>query len=133
VLHRIFALCFNSCNTLLPNLDWLGSALSCFAINMLRAQTLNPTWCMDHVFFNRRTRINLDCHVLWVQVNQSCLDLDRTGYHAVDVGFWVVLELIIRWIRFRFNLIDLSSLVTLVPSPRNPIRLYSRIRQFSHI
>jgi hypothetical protein len=84
-------------------------------------------WCMDHLFSNSRTRINLDCHVLWVQVYQSCLDLDRIGYHAVDAGFWVVLELIIRWIRFRFNLMDLSSLITLVPSSQNPIRLYSRI------
>jgi hypothetical protein len=95
---------------------------------MLHVQVSNPTWHMDHVLFNSRTQINLDCHVLWVQVYQSCLDLDRTGYHAVDAGFWVVLELIIRWIRIRFNLIDLSSLITLVPSPRNPIRLYSRIR-----
>jgi hypothetical protein len=83
---------------------------------------------MDHVFFNSRTRINLNCHVLWVRVCQSCSDLDRTGYHAVDAGFWVVLELIIWWIRFRFNLIDLSSLAMLVPSPWIPIRLYSRIR-----
>jgi hypothetical protein len=28
------------------------------------------------------------------------VNLDRTGYHAVDAGFRVVLELIIRWIRF---------------------------------
>jgi hypothetical protein len=124
---------FNSCNTLLPNLDWLGSALSCFVILMLHVQTLDPTWHMDHVFFDSRTRINLDCHVLWVQVCQSCLDHDRTGYHAVDAGFWVVLELIIWWIRFRFNLIDLSLLTMLVPSPRDPIRLYSRIRQSSHM
>jgi hypothetical protein len=38
--------------------------------------------------------------VLRVQVCQFCINLDRTGYHAVDAGFWVVLELIIRWIRF---------------------------------
>jgi hypothetical protein len=38
--------------------------------------------------------------VLRVQSFQSCVDLDRTKYHAVDAGFWVVLELIIRWIRF---------------------------------
>jgi hypothetical protein len=52
------------------------------------------------------------------------MNLDRTGYHAVDAGFWVVLELIIRWFRFRFNLIDLSYLVMFVPSPRIPIRLF---------
>jgi hypothetical protein len=114
---------FNSCNTLLPNLDWLGSALSRFMIPMLHVQVSNPTWHMDHVLFSSRTRINLDCHVLWVQVYQSCLDLDRTGYHAVDAGFWVVLDLIIRWIKFRFNLIDLSPLITFVPSSWNPIRL----------
>jgi hypothetical protein len=38
--------------------------------------------------------------VLRVQACQSCVNLDRTGYHAVDAGFWVVLELIIQWIRF---------------------------------
>jgi hypothetical protein len=27
------------------------------------------------------------------------VNLDRTGYHAVDVGFWVILKLVIRWIR----------------------------------
>jgi hypothetical protein len=27
------------------------------------------------------------------------VNLDRARYHAVDAGFWVVLELIIRWIR----------------------------------
>jgi hypothetical protein len=75
-----------------------------------------------------RIRINLDCHVLRVQACWSCIDLDRTGYHVVDAGFWIVLELVIRWTRIRFNLIDLSPLAMFVPSPRNPIRLYSRIR-----
>jgi hypothetical protein len=28
------------------------------------------------------------------------MNLERTGYHAVDAGFRVALELIIRWIRF---------------------------------
>jgi hypothetical protein len=28
------------------------------------------------------------------------MNLDRTEYHAVDTGFWVVLKLIIWWIRF---------------------------------
>jgi hypothetical protein len=27
------------------------------------------------------------------------VNLERTGYHAVDAGFWVVLKLIIWWIR----------------------------------
>jgi hypothetical protein len=119
---------FNSRNTPLPNLDWLDSALSCLMILMLHSQISNPMWCIDHVLSNSRTRINLDCHVLRVQAYWFCINLERTKYHAVDAGFWVVLELVIRWISFRFNLIDLSSLTMLVPSPRNPIRLYSRIR-----
>jgi hypothetical protein len=61
-----------------------------------------------------------------------CIDLDRTGYHAVDVGFWIVLELVIRWSRIRFNLIDLSPLTIFVPSPRNLIRLHSCIWQYYH-
>jgi hypothetical protein len=52
------------------------------------------------------------------------MNLERAGYHAVDAGFWVVLEIIIRWIRFRFNLIDLSSLVMFFPSSWIPIRLF---------
>jgi hypothetical protein len=38
-----------------------------FAIHMMYVQILNLMWCMDHVLFNSRIRINLDCHVLWVQ------------------------------------------------------------------
>jgi hypothetical protein len=89
----------------------------------LCAQISNPMWCLDHVLFNSRTRINLDCHVLRVQARQFFINLERTEYHAVDAVFWVVLELVIRWISFRLNLIGLSSLAMLVPSPRNPIRL----------
>jgi hypothetical protein len=51
-------------------------------------------------FPNSRNRTNLGCYVLRVQACQFCVNLDRTGYHAVDAGFWVVLELIIWWIRF---------------------------------
>jgi hypothetical protein len=51
-------------------------------------------------FPNSRNRTNLGCNVLQVQACQFCVNLDRTGYHAVDAGFWFVLELIIRWIRF---------------------------------
>jgi hypothetical protein len=29
-----------------------------------------------------------------------CINLERTEYHAVDAGFWVALEVVIRWIRF---------------------------------
>jgi hypothetical protein len=99
---------------------------------MLHVHIFNSMWCMDHVLPNSQTRINLSCHVLRVQAYQFCINLERTEYHAVDAGFWVVLVLIIRWIRFRFNLMGLSSLVMLVPSPWNPIRLYSCIRQSCH-
>jgi hypothetical protein len=51
-------------------------------------------------FPNSRNRTNLTCYVLRVQACQSCVNLDRTGHHEVDAGFWVVLELIIRWIGF---------------------------------
>jgi hypothetical protein len=89
---------------------------------MLRVHIFGLKLLVDHVFFNSRTRTDLSCHVLWVQACQSCINLERTGYHAVDAGFWIVLELIIWWIRFRFNLIGLSSSAMFVASPRNPIR-----------
>jgi hypothetical protein len=123
---------FNSCNTLIAQFRLIRFGFILFTIHTMRVQIFNSMWCMDHVLFNRRTQINLGCHVLWVQACWSCIDLDRSGYHAVDAGLWIVLELVIRWIRFRFNLIDLSSLATFVPSPRNLIWLYSRIRQFYH-
>jgi hypothetical protein len=127
-----FYFMFNSHNTPLPNLDWLNSALSCFVILMLHIQISNSMLCMDHVLPNSRNRINLDCHVLRVQAYRFWINLERTEYHVVDVGFWIVLKLVIRWISFQFNLIGLSSLVMFVPSPQNPIRLYSCIRQSYH-
>jgi hypothetical protein len=127
-----FFFMFNSCNTLIAQFRLIRFSFILFMIHMMHIQISNLMWCMDHMLFNSRTQINLDCHVLQVQACWSCLDLDRTRYHAVDAGFWIVLELVIRWIRFQFNLIDLSSLAMFVPSPRNPIRLYSRIRQFYH-
>jgi hypothetical protein len=127
-----FYFMFNSRNTPLPNLDCLESALSCFTILMLHVQISNSMWCMDHVLPNSRARINLNCHVLRVKACWSCINLERTEYHAVDAGFWIVLELIIWWIRFGFDLIGLLSLAMLVPSPRNPIRLYNCIRQSYH-
>jgi hypothetical protein len=128
VLLWVFTLCLNSCNTLLPNLDWFESSLSCSVIFMLHVHIFGLIRHMDHVFSNSWTRINLSCQVLRVQTCWSCMNLERTEYHAVDAGFWVVLELIIGWIRFRFNLIGFSSLAIFVPSPRNPIRLYSCIQ-----
>jgi hypothetical protein len=44
------------------------------------------------------------------------INLERTEYHAVDAGFWVALELVIWWIRFQIDLIDLFHLVMFVPS-----------------
>jgi hypothetical protein len=46
---------------------------------------------------------------------EVCINLERTGYHAVDAGFWVVLELVIRWIRFS-NQSDRFILLGNVPS-----------------
>ena len=116
VLLRFYYV-LNSCNTPLPNLDRLESAL-------LYSATAYP--------LTAESETDLGCHVSRVQACRHCVDLDRTGYHAVDAGFWVVLELIIRWIRIRFDLIDLSLPIRLVPSPWTPIRLNSRIRQCSH-
>jgi hypothetical protein len=45
------------------------------------------------------------------KLTKSCINLERTGYHVVDAAFWVVLELVIRWIRFQSNLIDLSCML----------------------
>jgi hypothetical protein len=58
---------FNSCNTLISQfrLTRFGSIL--FMIHMIRVQIFNSMCCMDHMLFNSRIRINLDCHVLWVQ------------------------------------------------------------------
>jgi hypothetical protein len=127
-----FCFMFNSCNTLIAQFRLIRFGFVLFTIHMMRIQIFNSMWCMDHVLFNSRTQINVDCHMLQVQACWFCIDLDRTGYHAVDAGFWVVLELVIRWTRVRFNLIDLSSLAMFVPSSRNPIRLYNHIRQFYH-
>ena len=51
--------------------------------------------------------------MLWVQAYQMQLDLDRAGYRAADAGFWVALELVIRWTRIRFNLIGLLVFASL--------------------
>ena len=112
VLLRFYSV-LNSCNTPLPNLGRLESAL-------LRDAMTHPLIA--------ESETDLGCHVSRVRACRYRVDLDRTGYHAVDAGFWVVLELIIRWIRIRFDLIDLSLSIRLVPSPWTPIRLNSRIR-----
>jgi hypothetical protein len=127
-----FAFMFNSCNTLIVQFRLIRFDSILFVIHMMYVQIFNSTWCMGHVLFKSRIWINLDCYVLRVQACWFCIDLDRAGYHAVDAGFWIVLELVIRWTRIRFNLIDLSSLTIFVPSPRNPDRLYNRIRHVYH-
>jgi len=33
------------------------------------------------------------------------------GYHAVDAGLWVTLELVIRWTRDRFSLIGFDNVL----------------------
>jgi hypothetical protein len=47
---------------------------------------------------NSRNRTDLGCYVLQVQSCRFCVNLERARYHAVDVGFRVVLKLIIQWI-----------------------------------
>jgi hypothetical protein len=64
---------------------------------------------VDLVLSDSRNRIDLGCYVLRVQACHVSINLERTEYHAIDAGFWVALELVIRWIRFRTNLIDLFT------------------------
>jgi hypothetical protein len=68
-----FCFLFNSCNTIIAQfrLTRFGSIL--FTIHMRRVQIFNSMWCMDHVLFNSRTQINLDCHVLRVQACWSSI------------------------------------------------------------
>jgi hypothetical protein len=62
---------------------------------------------------------------------QTCLfrvNLDRTRYHAVDAGFWVVLELIIRWIRPLIQsdrFIVLGNVCSFSMDPDSVVQLYS--------
>jgi hypothetical protein len=79
-----------------------------------------------------RNRIDLGCHVLRVQVYCVRINLERAGYHAVDAGFWVALELVIRWIRFPNQPDRLIHAVIFVPSSWTLDRLFSRIRLYSH-
>jgi hypothetical protein len=56
-----------------------------------------------------------------------CINLERTEYHAVDAGFWVALEVVIRWIRFRTNLIDLfvGNVCSFFMDPESAVQPYS--------
>jgi hypothetical protein len=82
--------------------------------------------------FNSRNRIDLGCYVLRVQACCVRINLERTGYHAVDAGFWVALELVIRWIRFPNQSDRFIHVVMFVPSSWTLNRLFSRIRLYFH-
>jgi hypothetical protein len=66
--------------------------------------------------------------MLRVQACQFCVNLDRIGHHAVDAGFWVVLELIIRWIRFLIQsdrFIIFGNVCSFSMDPDSAVQLYS--------
>jgi hypothetical protein len=58
---------FNSCNTLIAQFRLIRFGFTLFMIHMMYVQIFNSMKRMDHVLFNSRIRINLDCHVLRVQ------------------------------------------------------------------
>jgi hypothetical protein len=58
---------FNSCNTLFAQFRLIRFGSILFMIHMMRFQIFNSKWCMDHVLFNGRIRVNPDYHVLQVQ------------------------------------------------------------------
>jgi hypothetical protein len=56
------------------------------------------------------------------------MNLDRTRYHAVDAGFWVVLKLIIRWIRLLFQpdrFIIVGDVCSFFMDPDSAVQPYS--------
>jgi hypothetical protein len=71
-----FTLCLNSCNSLLPNLDWFESALSLLMI-LIRFK--------GHTLPNSRNRIDLGCYVLQVQ---ACQILYKSWKNQVSCGRW---------------------------------------------
>jgi hypothetical protein len=87
---------------------------------------------VDLVLSDSRNRIDLGCYVLRVQACFVRINLERAGYHAVDAGFWVALELVIRWIRFPIQPDRFIHVVMFVPSPWTLDRLFSRIRLCFH-
>jgi hypothetical protein len=78
-----FTLCLNSCNTLLPNLDWFGSALSHVVIltSYFYIPLQKGTWIT--CFPNSRNRTNLGCYMLRVQ---SCQSLCKSWQNQVSCG-----------------------------------------------
>jgi hypothetical protein len=87
---------------------------------------------VDLVLSDSRNRIDLGCYVLRVQACFVRINLERTGYHAVDAGFWVALELVIRWTRFPIQSDRFIHVVMFVPSSWTLDRLFSRIRLYLH-
>jgi hypothetical protein len=66
--------------------------------------------------------------VLRVQSCLFCVDLERTGYHAVDAGFRVVLKLVIRWIRSLIQsdrFIIFGDFCSFFMDPDSAVQLYS--------
>jgi hypothetical protein len=66
--------------------------------------------------------------VLRVQTRQFCVNLDRTGYHAVDAHFWVVLKLTIRWVRVLIQSdrsIIFGNVCSFSMDPDSAVQLYS--------
>jgi hypothetical protein len=119
---------FNSCNTPLPNLDCFGSALS-------RVVILTPHF---RILLQkaRGSRVSQIAETEPIQVVTCCgfnlvifcVNLDRTKYHAVDAGFWVVLKLIIRWIRFLIQsdrFIIFGDVCSFSMDPDSAVQLYS--------
>jgi hypothetical protein len=68
-----FCFMFNSCNTLIAQFRLTRFGIILFTNHMMYVQILNSLWRMDHVLFNSRTRINLDCHMLRVQACWSSI------------------------------------------------------------
>jgi hypothetical protein len=85
---------------------------------------------VDLVLFDSRNRIDLGCYVLRVQACFVRINLERAGYHAVDAGFWVALELVIWWIRFPIQPDRFIHVVMFVPSSWTLNRLFSCIRLY---
>jgi hypothetical protein len=73
VLLWIWLLCLIHVTLLLPNLDWLDSALSCLWLTCCTLKSLAWRGGWVNALSNSRIRINLDCHVLRVQTCQSCM------------------------------------------------------------
>jgi hypothetical protein len=58
---------FNSCNIFIAQFRLIRFGSILFVIHVLHAQIFGLMRKASHAFSNSRIRINLDCHVLWVQ------------------------------------------------------------------